>query len=177
VKGWPRAPGSPARIETGVFVETTPSGLLARVLGPGDVIEAGGFWVTEGLLFADDASGHGGDVDTGDRRSRTLEVRIDCLAAHSSERRVADLLTAIASRTSEARIALTQQKFAELTGLRRATVNEVFQNLQGDGVVSVRRGQIHITDTAGLARVACGCDRSLGIATATEDGKPTALSE
>jgi hypothetical protein len=177
VKGQHRDRGRPARIEAGVFLETTASGLMARVLGPGDVIETRGFWVTDGRLSANDALSPGGVTDAGDQRSRALEIRIDCLAAHSSERRVADLLSAIGSRTPEARIGLTQQQFAELTGLRRATINEVFQNLQTDGAVSVRRGQVHITNAAGLAGAACGCDRILRTTAAPEDGKPATPSD
>lgn len=162
VKGRQRDSGGPVRIEAGVFLEITASGLLARVLGPGDVIESRGFWVTDGCLLADDVPPSGDVAHGDDQRGRRLEIRIDCLAFHSSERRVADLLSAMGSRTPDPRIGLTQQQFAELTGLRRATVNEVFQNLQNDGAVSVRRGQIHITDAAGLARAACGCDRIAG---------------
>lgn len=153
------AQARPAWIESGVFVETTPAGHLARVVGPGDLIQDAGVWMTEGRYRGLD--GHGGDPDPLDaaveRRTTVLKARLDCLMSHSSLIRLADILAAIHAGAGEKRLVVTQQELAELAGLRRATVNECLQALQDRRIVTVGRGRVDILDPEGLAGAACGC--------------------
>ena len=164
-RGDRRGPGATAVwIEAGVFVETTRARRLARVVGPGDLIQGEGVWVTEGLYREGDAvalpEGVQGDraQAAADRRVRVLKARLDCLMTHSSLTRLADLLATIHECNGESRIVLTPQELAELVGLRRATVTEGLQALQDRRILRVGRGRIDILDAAGLAKAACGCE-------------------
>ena len=69
---------------------------------------------------------------------------------------------------------LTQLFLAQMLGVRRASVSEVAGRLQERGLIEYRRGQVRITDRAGLERASCVCyaiiraefDRLLGSADA-----------
>lgn len=147
----------------GVFLEITPGGLLARVAGPGDRLTGAGYWATAGragrpLSESAELIAEAG-VET-ELRQRVLERRIDCVAFHSAASRLAGLLGAIHRRSGEDRIIQTQQEMATLTGVRRATVNEIFQGLQFDRIVAINRGQIRILAPERLSQAACGCDKA-----------------
>jgi CRP-like cAMP-binding protein len=54
---------------------------------------------------------------------------------------------------------LTQAGLATLLGVRRASVTEVAQTLQEDGLIRYSRGKISILNRAGLEARACECYR------------------
>jgi DNA-binding transcriptional regulator YhcF (GntR family) len=76
------------------------------------------------------------------------------------EQRAARWLLTAQDRAGD-RIELTQDAFAGLLGVQRTTVNAVIQLLQGEGMISSRRGVIQILDRAGLKALACECHDSV----------------
>lgn len=52
---------------------------------------------------------------------------------------------------------LTQEFLAQMMGVRRASVGEVAQDLQRDGLIQYRRGVINIKDGNKLRASSCGC--------------------
>ncbi|QTC92283.1 Crp/Fnr family transcriptional regulator [Brevundimonas goettingensis] len=162
-KGLRREAGvGPARVEAGVFIETSPAGRLARVVGPGEPIQDEGVWATDGRfreLDADPADPR--QAAAVDRRVRVFKARLDCLMSHAGAARLADLLATVHDRTQDERLAITQQELGALVGLRRATVNEALQALQDRKIVRIGRGRVDICNPEGLAAAACGCESGL----------------
>jgi len=79
-----------------------------------------------------------------------------CNAFHSIQQRAARWLLTAQDRAGD-RLELTQEAFAALLGVQRTTVNAVVRNLQDEGLISVRRGRVIVTDRAGLVRRSCEC--------------------
>ncbi|HEV2591258.1 MAG TPA: Crp/Fnr family transcriptional regulator [Gaiellaceae bacterium] len=67
-------------------------------------------------------------------------------------RRLVELATVYAGGDGTAIIPLTQEVVAELSGARRATVNQVLRQEQERGTVELGRGRIRVTDRDGLQR-------------------------
>jgi len=65
-------------------------------------------------------------------------------------RRLAELARLYGGAAGEAVIPLTQEELAGLAGATRATVNQVLQALQGQGLVELRRGSTTVLDRAAL---------------------------
>ena len=55
------------------------------------------------------------------------------------------------------RIELTQEAFAGLLGVQRTTINSVIRELSSEGLIATGRGNVRVTDRAGLKRRACEC--------------------
>lgn len=81
---------------------------------------------------------------------------VACNTYHAIEQRAARWLLTAQDRAGST-IALTQDGFAGLLGVQRTSVNAVIQTLQNEGLVTTRRGAIHVADRAGLKRRACEC--------------------
>jgi len=79
-----------------------------------------------------------------------------CNAFHSIPERAARWLLHAQDRAGD-RIELTQEAFAGLLGVQRTTVNAVVKELTAEGLVATGRGNIRITDRAGLKRRTCEC--------------------
>jgi CRP-like cAMP-binding protein len=79
-----------------------------------------------------------------------------CNAAHPLERRTARWLLSVADRVGPG-FALTQDLVAIMLGARRPTVNQVLKVLREAGLIRCARGQIAISDRAGLERACCSC--------------------
>ena len=79
-----------------------------------------------------------------------------CNAFHTIQQRAARWLLTAQDRAGD-RLELTQEAFAGLLGVQRTTVNAVVRNLQDDGLISIRRGRVIVTDRPGLVRRACEC--------------------
>jgi CRP-like cAMP-binding protein len=79
-----------------------------------------------------------------------------CNAFHSIQQRAARWLLTAQDRAGD-RLELTQEAFAALLGVQRTTVNAVVRNLQDEGLISIRRGRVIVTDRPGLVRRACEC--------------------
>jgi CRP-like cAMP-binding protein len=83
-----------------------------------------------------------------------------CNAFHSIPERAARWLLHAQDRAGD-RIELTQEAFAGLLGVQRTTVNAVVKELTAEGLVATGRGNIRITDRAGLKRRSCECYEQL----------------
>jgi CRP-like cAMP-binding protein len=81
---------------------------------------------------------------------------VACNAYHSIPERAARWLLTAQDRTGD-RIELTQEDFAGLLGVQRTTVNAVVQQLSSEGLIATGRGNVRVTDRAGLERRACEC--------------------
>jgi CRP-like cAMP-binding protein len=79
-----------------------------------------------------------------------------CNAFHSIPERAARWLLHAQDRAGD-RIELTQEAFAGLLGVQRTTINAVVQQLASEGLIATGRGNVQVTDRAGLKRRSCEC--------------------
>ncbi len=56
---------------------------------------------------------------------------------------------------------LTQEQLAEMIGVRRTSVTEAAGGLQSEGLISYKRGAIHISDVGQLKDSACECHEAV----------------
>ncbi|HVH80472.1 MAG TPA: Crp/Fnr family transcriptional regulator [Stellaceae bacterium] len=80
-----------------------------------------------------------------------------CNRLHSVAQRSARWLLMASDRASSNALPLTQEFLATMLGVRRSGVSEAMGELQRDGLVSYRRGQITIVDRPSLEETACEC--------------------
>ncbi len=85
-----------------------------------------------------------------------VQQSVACNAFHSIQQRSARWLLTAQDRAGD-RIELTQEALAGLLGVQRTTINAVVRSLQDDGLITVRRGRVIVTDRAGLKRRSCEC--------------------
>jgi len=83
-----------------------------------------------------------------------------CNAYHSIPERAARWLLHAQDRAGD-RIELTQEAFASLLGVQRTTVNAVVRELALEGLIATGRGNVRVTDRAGLKRRSCECYQRL----------------
>ncbi len=86
---------------------------------------------------------------------------VACNAAHSVEQRAAKWLIAATERTSDSRVPLTQEQFAEMLGVGRSYVSRVMGALKDRGLIDGERGAIKVLDMDGLRGAACNCQDSV----------------
>ena len=79
---------------------------------------------------------------------------VACNAAHTVEQRAAKWLVAATERTSDSRVPLTQEQFAEMLGVGRSYVSRVMGALKDKGLIDGERGAIKILKSRRHAR--CG---------------------
>ena len=79
-----------------------------------------------------------------------------CNAYHSIPERAARWLLHAQDRAGD-RIELTQEAFAGLLGVQRTTVNAVIRDLVAEQLIATGRGNVRVTDRAGLKRRSCEC--------------------
>jgi CRP-like cAMP-binding protein len=80
-----------------------------------------------------------------------------CNRLHNLEQRGARWLLMTHDRVDGDRFPLTQEFLAQMLGSGRQAVNEAAQGLQDRGLITYTRGQITVTDRAGLEAAACEC--------------------
>ncbi|MDQ3650949.1 MAG: Crp/Fnr family transcriptional regulator [Acidobacteriota bacterium] len=80
-----------------------------------------------------------------------------CNRAHSITGRLARWLLMCQDRAHSTELELTHEAIALMLGARRAGVTVSAGLLQDEGVISYRRGQITVTDRAGLEAMSCEC--------------------
>jgi CRP-like cAMP-binding protein len=85
-----------------------------------------------------------------------VQQSVACNTFHSIQQRAARWLLTAQDRAGD-RIELTQEALAGLLGVQRTTINAVVRNLQDNGLITVRRGRVIVTDRAGLKRQSCEC--------------------
>ncbi|RXF74312.1 Crp/Fnr family transcriptional regulator [Hansschlegelia zhihuaiae] len=80
-----------------------------------------------------------------------------CSALHMVEQRLARWLLQAARLLGDRPIEITHNQFAELLGVRRASVTTGLHMLEGEQAVRCQRGRIEIRDAARLEAASCGC--------------------
>jgi CRP-like cAMP-binding protein len=82
-----------------------------------------------------------------------------CYRLHTVEQRCARWLLMCADRTEDAGFQLTQERLAEMLGVRRPMVTAIAHTLQQTGLICGRRGAFTVLDRRGLEAAACECYR------------------
>jgi CRP-like cAMP-binding protein len=82
---------------------------------------------------------------------------VACNSLHTAQQRIARWLLHAHDRVGGDSISLTQEALSEVLGLRRATVSEVWSELQRTGAISYSRGRISILDRQALEESTCEC--------------------
>lgn len=80
-----------------------------------------------------------------------------CNAVHDIDARTCKWLARMQDLVG-ADLALTQEYFARMMGVRRTSVTTVAGALQASGLISYSRGRLHIIDIEQIRRRACECD-------------------
>ena len=83
-----------------------------------------------------------------------------CNAVHSVEQRLARWLLMARDRMESDKFPLTQEFLAMMLGVSRPSVTIVAGTLQKAGLITYRRGQIHIIDGTKLEAASCECYRT-----------------
>lgn len=78
-----------------------------------------------------------------------------CNTVHPAEQRLAKWLLLCRDRVGADAFPITQEALGLMLGVRRVTVSLEAGKLQDAGLIRYRRGQITLTDPAGLERAAC----------------------
>jgi CRP-like cAMP-binding protein len=82
---------------------------------------------------------------------------VACNAAHSIEQRIARWLLAALDRTGDHEVPLTQEQLASMLGVGRSYINRILQSLKQRGILSIRRGTMHLNDLEQMRSLSCGC--------------------
>jgi CRP-like cAMP-binding protein len=82
---------------------------------------------------------------------------VACNGLHTVKQRCCRWLLLTHDRVRANEFPLTQEFFAQMLGVRRASVAEVARMLQRTGLIRYRRGQVTILDRDGLQKAACEC--------------------
>jgi CRP-like cAMP-binding protein len=80
-----------------------------------------------------------------------------CNAAHSLEARLCRWLLTARDACGGTVLAVTQERIAELLGVRRTSICLIAHMMQTAGLIRTRRGQIEIIDETALRARACEC--------------------
>ena len=82
-----------------------------------------------------------------------------CNRLHSLLQRCTRWVLMTHDRVGRDEFQLTQEFLAQMLGVRRAGVNEAARELQERGLIAYNRGELTVTDRAGLEAAACECYR------------------
>jgi CRP-like cAMP-binding protein len=80
-----------------------------------------------------------------------------CSHCHSIEQRLCRLLWLAFDRVRAQTIELTQQRIADLLGVRRVSVTQAAMRLQRDELIEYVRGRVRLIDRKKLEQRACAC--------------------
>jgi CRP-like cAMP-binding protein len=84
-----------------------------------------------------------------------------CNARHFTIQRLCSWLLRAQDEIGGAELAMTQDTFAKMLGVQRASISLLAGQLQQDDLISYRRGRIRVTDAQGLRARACACHDAL----------------
>ena len=90
-----------------------------------------------------------------------LARNVVCHQRHQAEQRTARVQLTTHDRAGVDTFTLTQEFLAQMLGVRRVTVSEIAGRFQQQGLVRYIRGQMTVTDRAGLEAASCPCYRLL----------------
>ena len=163
-------------LSTGQFVE---AGMLGRngVIGAGAALD-GQTALNTAIGQADGAGTmiEAGVLKKAARESETLRVALvrqehvlaaqtqqvaACNALHELEERLSRWLLQSRDLLNSDNLPLTQEFLAQMLGVQRSSVTLVARKLQEAGLISYRRGQIHVLDVEGLQDSCCECYRAI----------------
>jgi CRP-like cAMP-binding protein len=80
-----------------------------------------------------------------------------CNNHHTVKQRTARWLLMLDDRLESETFSLTQQLLSRMLGVRRTGVTEVARQIQLEGVIDYKRGQVRILDRKALELIACEC--------------------
>jgi CRP-like cAMP-binding protein len=80
-----------------------------------------------------------------------------CNSVHDAPSRLSRLLLLLSEQGKNEAIAFSQERLANMLGLRRTSVTLAAQALQVQRLISYRRGRIEVLDRRGLKATACKC--------------------
>ena len=86
-----------------------------------------------------------------------LSQNVGCNRLHNVEQRFARWLLEVYDRIDNMDLRLTQEFIGEMLGVHRPTVTEIANKLEEQGLITVQRGLIRISNVEGLERIACEC--------------------
>lgn len=86
-----------------------------------------------------------------------LAQSVACNRIHSLEQRCARWILQSHDRVGRDQFLLTQEFFAQMLGVRRASVNAVATRFKRQGLIDYRRGELTILSRPRLERVVCEC--------------------
>jgi CRP-like cAMP-binding protein len=84
-----------------------------------------------------------------------------CNTLHTIEERCCRWFLIAHDNAPSGRFSLTHEFIATMLGVRRASVQAAAATLQGAGLVRYSRGNVSVTDRAGLEGAACECYRTI----------------
>jgi CRP-like cAMP-binding protein len=80
-----------------------------------------------------------------------------CNSVHDATSRLSRLLLVLSEQGKDDTISFSQERLAEMLGLRRSSVTLAAQTLRSRRFISYRRGRIEIVNRKGLKAAACEC--------------------
>jgi len=80
-----------------------------------------------------------------------------CNASHTVQARMCRWLLRMHDLTQSSELSLTQEFLAQMLGVRRTSVSLVAGELQRAGLITYRRGNIHLEDVEEIRNCACEC--------------------
>ena len=106
----------------------------------------------------------GGNIDDDtwdDIEALLIQVQqsVLCNALHPVESRLSRWLLLMQDRADTDTLPLTQEFLAGMLGVNRTTVTSAARHLQSVGLISYRRGVVHIRKRAALEDASCECYR------------------
>lgn len=141
----------------GVMISTGHKPAFARavVLAPGSVLRLEAARVEELKL----ASPVARDLISRFADSLLAQVlqSVACNALHPVGARACRWLLNLQDRAGTPALPMTQERLAELLGVRRTTVTRVIADLQMAGIIRHSRGQVQVTSRMRLERASCEC--------------------
>jgi CRP-like cAMP-binding protein len=86
-----------------------------------------------------------------------IQQSAGCNALHHVEKRLCRWLLQTRDRSDSDVLSLTHEFLSEMLGVQRSSVTLIARQLQTEGLIRYRRGQVDIVDRDGLEKKACEC--------------------
>jgi CRP-like cAMP-binding protein len=90
-----------------------------------------------------------------------LMQSIACNGLHSVQERCCRWLLLCHDRSQNSEVVITHEFLSQMLGVRRATITDVLQPLQTDGLIRYRRGVVEVLDRKALEKTSCECYRTI----------------
>jgi CRP-like cAMP-binding protein len=138
-----------------VFLGTasSPHAAFCQVAGPAAKISSDHLRT----VLADDGALHAALSRFTQATMVQIGQNVVCNSSHNAMQRAARWLLTTGDRVGSDKFLLTQEFLGQMLGLRRPTVSDTARQLQANGLIRYTRGQITITDRAGLHQTSCPC--------------------